>query len=79
MLKPGVNYQYLMSNQTYSKKQIKNQISHYCKSEGINLSYYVYLMENYKEQGNLESKLFKLPLGIFSIISVTLITLYNLF
>lgn len=79
MLKPGVNYQYLISNQTYSKKQIKNQISHYCKSEGINLSHYVYLMEIHKGQEDIESKLFKLHLGIFSIVSVTLIALYNLF
>ncbi|QGU94298.1 hypothetical protein GOM49_03470 [Clostridium bovifaecis] len=78
MLKPGANYHYLMSDQVYSKKQIESQISHYCKSEGINLSYYAYLMETHKGQGNIKSKLFKLSLEILSVVSITLITLYNL-
>lgn len=79
MLKPGVSYDYLMPNNVYSKKQIESQVSHYCKSEGIEVSHYVYLMENNKKHNSIKSKFSKSPLGIFGIISITLVVLYNLF
>ena len=79
MLKPGVGYPYLIPNNVYSKNKIENQVSHYCKSEGIEVSHYVYLMENNKNQKYIKSKLSKLPLGIFGMISITLVVLYNLF
>lgn len=81
MLKPGVSNNYLMSNNIYSKKQLEGQVNHYCKAEGINLSHYVYLMEinNNKNQKLFKFKPLKLSLGIFSMFSLVLIILYNLF
>lgn len=81
MLKPGVDNKHLISSNAYSKNKLEKQVSYYCKSEGLDISHYVYLMENncIEDEKNKSSIITKNSLGILGIFSVICIIIYQLF
>lgn len=76
MLKPGVSFQYLNPNFNYHNlnRGLEYQLKDYCKSEGINLYYYLYLLENNKYKIS-KFKLFALSGGIICL-GVFIMTLF---
>lgn len=81
MLKPGVGNKYSISSNAYPKNKLEKQVSYYCKSEGLDISHYVYLMENNCTENakNKNSIISKNSLGMLGIFSVICIIIYQLF
>lgn len=78
MSKPGVNFYHFNSKIDYCDCNYKlvSQVKDYCKSEGIHLPHYLYLLEGNKKKASCSKKFF---LSLASVGTVALFTvLFNL-
>lgn len=77
MLKPGVNLHPLGSNLDLFKANNKmNEINDYCKSERLNFSHYIYLLDAHKETSKVKNRKFLLPISSLVFVSLFIGFLY---
>jgi len=77
MLKPGVNSHPLGSNLDLFKSNSNiHEINDYCKSEGINFAYYMYLLDAHKKTSKIKIKKILLPIGSLVFVSLFIVFLY---